>query len=248
MSDSERLFVNYDDKIKGPFDKGHINAFMLGGLYPAIIKVSESDNGPWRDYKYESPKINLLEKENKRSFTNNKPPTNSVYSPPKSVNRLFAWVKDTAGGVLIIFVIFGAIGLIKSCDKGTQGSGSSKYSSSGSSSSSNYRNGNASLGYNTPTYRTSHSDHLRLQQMSAKIEAARASLQLEKARIDSLDNQIDRERINLNTSSSYAVDSFNSKVSNRNYLNNAYKQSLRAFNLEVDEYNSELRSVGTVRN
>jgi hypothetical protein len=252
MSDEEKLFVSYDDKITGPFEKGQINAFIVSGLYPSSLRISENNSGPWRDYKYDSSTDRLLENENlfKSTIKQSKPANGShSVSPPAKNKGFIAWLKDTAGGLVVIFIIYlVALGAVKSCNTGNQSSSGSNYRSRSSSSTSYVGNYSSSSRENTPTYRISHSDHLRLQQMSAKIEADRASLNSEKSRIESIDSEIDRERSMLERSSSYAVDNFNEKVQNRNLLNNQYKQNMRAFNYEVDTYNNELRRVGTLRN
>ena len=247
MRDAEELFVSFDDNIKGPFDKGQINAFIISGLYPACLKISETNNGPWRDYKYVASSLS-----NKSNLVKEIASTNTTRSTPiapKSKNGLVAWLKDTGGGIALLVIIIGGLALTRSCNNQTHSESNSNYRSSPSPSDSDHGNASSSsASHRVKTYSVSHNEHIRLQQMSARIESYRSSLNGDKARLQSIDNEIDNERISLDHSNSYAIDSFNQKVRKRNLLNNKYQESLRAFNYEVDSYNNELRKSGRPKN
>ncbi len=69
-------------------------------------------------------------------------------------------------------------------------------------------------------------------------------LDIEKAQFNSLGNEIERIRPYVDKTSQDALDQFNSKIKNYNYIHSQLERKYDAFNREVDQYNLELGQVG----
>lgn len=83
-----------------------------------------------------------------------------------------------------------------------------------------------------------------LDREKAAIEVDRAVLKQQEDQLDSLGREIEFDRINLDKTSQYAVDTFNAKVDRYNTLSQQAKAATAAFNERVDSYNAKLRQYG----
>ncbi|MDB4055670.1 hypothetical protein N9496_06750 [Akkermansiaceae bacterium] len=96
------------------------------------------------------------------------------------------------------------------------------------------------------TYRVSDHDYRRLSIMKSSLSAKSTSVGFEKSRLSSMANEVDRARIGLDRTSQYAVDSFNRKVGQVNTMNRRVQNLVDGYNQDVNAFNRELESVGTL--
>jgi hypothetical protein len=90
--------------------------------------------------------------------------------------------------------------------------------------------------YRVPDYVSS-----QLDREKTGIEADRAVLKQLDDQLESLGREIENDRIYLDRTSQYAVDTFNAKVDRYNTLSQKDKAATAAFNERVDNYNAKLR-------
>lgn len=81
-----------------------------------------------------------------------------------------------------------------------------------------------------------------LDKEKAEIETERIALQSLDGQVEQLGREIENDRLTLDTTSQYAVDTFNTKVDRYNALVQKDKETTAAFNQRVDNYNEQLRS------
>ena len=96
------------------------------------------------------------------------------------------------------------------------------------------------------TYRLSDYDYRRLSIMKSSLSAKSTSVGFEKSRLSSMANEVDRARIGLDRTSQYAIDSFNRKVGQVNTMNRRVQNLVDDYNQDVNAFNRELESVGTL--
>jgi hypothetical protein len=102
----------------------------------------------------------------------------------------------------------------------------------------------------TPSYSTpsSYGNTYRVPStIASELRSEGAAIETDRAALTALSNQIEAEKSNLdyaertlNQNSQYAVDAFNAKVHNYNFLLEDYKLKQAAFNARVDAYNEKL--------
>ena len=93
--------------------------------------------------------------------------------------------------------------------------------------------------YRVPSYVSSQLDREKLE-----IEADRVVLKQQDDTLEALGREIESDRIYLDKTSQYAVDTFNAKVDRYNLLSQQAKAANAAFNERVDSYNAKLRQYG----
>jgi hypothetical protein len=93
-------------------------------------------------------------------------------------------------------------------------------------------------------YRVPSSVSSTLASEKSEIESERTTLEALGTQIEDLGREIERDRIYLDRTSQFAVDSFNSKVERYNALNQKAKIANAAFNEKVDSYNAKLQQNG----
>lgn len=90
--------------------------------------------------------------------------------------------------------------------------------------------------YRVPDYAST-----QLDREKVGIEADRAVIKQMDDELDALGREIENDRIYLDKTSQYAVDTFNAKVDRYNTLSQQDKDATAAFNQRVDSYNAKLR-------
>jgi len=125
--------------------------------------------------------------------------------------------------VVVILVIFGVIG---SCN---------------SKNNSSPRTSDTPPAPSAPTYRVPRSVISTLDAERSAIESERATLAALDLQAEQLGREIERDRVFLDHTSQFAVDTFNSKVERYNALNQKAKIANAAFNEKVANYNAKLR-------
>lgn len=102
---------------------------------------------------------------------------------------------------------------------------------------SNYTSGNGT--YRVPSYASAELDRDR-----QAIESAKVSVTLIQSQVESLGNQIERDRAVIDNSSQLAIDTFNRSVETYNaLLANARIQNAK-LNQMIDAYNAKLQRYG----
>jgi len=96
------------------------------------------------------------------------------------------------------------------------------------------------------TYCVSHAENLRLLAMQSALTQKEMNMDLRKQETRSLGDKIDLDRIHLDRTNQYAVDSFNRNVNRFNAMNETLKATVADYNRDVDAYNAELARVGTL--
>ena len=139
-----------------------------------------------------------------------------------SRNRLMGWL--VVGGVVLLIII-GA------------NSGSNSPSSSTTPARSNSA-GDANT-YRVPSYASAELD--RDRQAVENTKAAVTSLQ---SQLDILDRQIERDRLSLDKTSQFSIDTFNRKVGEYNALLERARSQRAILNQMIDSYNAKLQSYG----
>jgi hypothetical protein len=93
--------------------------------------------------------------------------------------------------------------------------------------------------YSTPN---SPPSDLDLDHEKTEIESERARVQSLNYRVQDLDQQIRRDRRNLDPTNEFEVDAYNAKIGRYNALVQQYESARAAFNQKVDNYNAKLRA------
>lgn len=93
-------------------------------------------------------------------------------------------------------------------------------------------------------YRVPSSVSSTLKREKEEIESERATLEVLEAQIEKLGREIERDRIYLDRTSQFAVNTFNEKVDRHNALSQRAKIANAAFNEKVDNYNAKLQRYG----
>ena len=143
-------------------------------------------------------------------------------------------------GIIGILVIWGVIG---SCNSTTNSPSATSYTPP-EPSAPTYTPPPASDrgGSGNNVYRVPENVSSQLDQEKAGIESDRAIIKQLDAELDTLGREIENDRIYLDKTSQYAVDTFNAKVDRYNALSQQDKDATAAFNLRVDNYNARLRA------
>jgi septal ring factor EnvC (AmiA/AmiB activator) len=94
-------------------------------------------------------------------------------------------------------------------------------------------------------YLVSDSDYLRLSKLRDAIERERQEISAIKSKIEADEDNLKRQWASLNRTSQTAINAYNKKVDNLNRANAQMKPRLDAFNRNVDDFNAELKRVGT---
>lgn len=161
---------------------------------------------------------------------------------------------NTGVGCLVVVAIFIVLGVIGSCNSTSNTSSNHSYTPPAPAYSqpsaapaaptytppSTYGEGNS--GGNVYRVPSSVSSTLKIEK--EEIESERATLEVLEAQIEKLGREIERDRIYLDRTSQFAVDSFNEKVDRYNALNQKAKIANAAFNEKVDNYNAKLQRYG----
>lgn len=247
-----RFYVEINGDVKGPFELDLIEAFMLSGHYPEVIRIKREGSEEWKSHSI------------RESAT---PPSTSSQSRPQPVRpkspSIFSDWRLILGGIVVAFLIF----------KGMSNGGSkptSRYSSSAtprpykptpatvlpstssSQSPSKYVAPRATpaetlyKGANGRTYRVPHSEYSRLSRMQSALTEQKASLDQFETQVNALESQITRDKALLDRTSQYQIDSYNQKIDRFNRANEQLKSRVDAFNSGVDTFNTELERVGTL--
>lgn len=95
------------------------------------------------------------------------------------------------------------------------------------------------------SYRVSSADYNRLVVMKSALTPKSDRIDRYKQERQTLSSQIEIDRISLDQTSQYAVDSFNSKINRLNAMNGPLRNLVDDFNRDVDAFNAELARVGT---
>jgi hypothetical protein len=95
------------------------------------------------------------------------------------------------------------------------------------------------------SYRVSNADYNRLLGMSSALIPKSALIDRNKKDRQALSSQLENERITLDQTSEYVVDSFNRKISRLNAMNVPLQILVDEYNLDVETFNTELERVGT---
>jgi hypothetical protein len=93
-------------------------------------------------------------------------------------------------------------------------------------------------------YRVPSSVSSTLKREKEEIESERAILEVLEAQVEKLGREIERDRIYLDRTSQFAVNTFNEKVDRHNTLSQRAKMANAAFNEKVDSYNAKLQRYG----
>ena len=95
------------------------------------------------------------------------------------------------------------------------------------------------------SYRVSNADYNRLLGMRSALIPKSAMIDRSKKERQALSSQLEIDRINLDQTSQYAVDTFNRKINRLNAMNGPLQALVDDFNRDVDAFNAELERVGT---
>jgi hypothetical protein len=96
------------------------------------------------------------------------------------------------------------------------------------------------------SYRVSSADYNRLVVMKSALTPKSDRIDRYKQERQALSSQLESDRITLDQTSQYAVDSFNSKINRLNAMNGPLQNLVDDFNRDVDAFNAELARVGTL--
>jgi hypothetical protein len=154
--------------------------------------------------------------------------------------------KQTGVGCLVVVAIFIVLGIIGSCNSTNPSSSNSSYTPAPTPSTPAYTPPPVSAGGNSGgnVYRVPSSVSSTLDDEKVKIESDRKTLEALDAQVDKLGREIERDRLYLDKTSQYAIDTFNAKVDRYNTLAQQDKAATAAFNEKVDNYNAKLRQYG----
>jgi len=95
------------------------------------------------------------------------------------------------------------------------------------------------------TYRVSNYDHQRLQQLRRNLDSEESFIEQQKSKLYQYGRDIDNARLSVNSYSQSSVNQFNAKIKGYNTQTDNVQASIDRFNRKVDEFNAELRRVGT---
>jgi DNA-binding response OmpR family regulator len=154
--------------------------------------------------------------------------------------------KQTGVGCLVVVAIFIVLGIIGSCNSTNPSSSNSSYTPSPTPSTPAYTPPPVSAGGNSggTVYSVPSTVSSTLDTEKAEIESERTTIQTLDAQVEKLGRDIENDRLYLDKTSQYAVDTFNAKVDRYNTLAQQDKAATAAFNTKVDNYNAKLRQYG----
>lgn len=271
---SDHYFVHHQGQVQGPFGLDFIEAMIFAGVYPGSVIVKKCGTSvqiAFSDLRslsnYHSAELAPSRNENRTTQSSSR--ANQPHKKQRSKKPNFQAVFVQIIGVLAIpfgiWIIVAAASpkkQPKSSFSPTSNSVTSSYSYSqpvrpltlpsqpirnypsaiaGSPSADTmvYRDASGR------TYRVSNSDYYRLSTMKSALSLKQSRMNAEEARLKLLAQEVDRERATLDRYSEYAVDAFNRKIDQINFLDSKVQQLLDDYNGHVDSFNRELERVGT---
>ena len=139
-----------------------------------------------------------------------------------SRNRLIGWL--VAGGVVLLIII--------------AANSSPKTGSNYTPPASSYSSGGGNT-YRVPSYASADLDRER-----QAIESTKAAVALLQTQVEALGSQIERDRLYIDNTSQFAIDTFNRRVTDYNALLMRARSEQATLNQMIDSYNAKLQSYG----
>jgi hypothetical protein len=227
-----QYYVRLDRQVRGPFDLELIEAMVLSGNFPPRVPVCEVGSQEWSPL---PPRPGVAT------------PTSTAGQPTKS-NRS-GGLKRVGAVIVGVIVVLLIVGAFLNNQQGKQPSATQEPAPSYNSSSAPLQNTpRDTTYYRDPagrTYRVPDWVHRDLLAKKSSLDAQEASLNSLKSEVEALRNQIESKRPYLDQTSQYAIDEFNREVDRYNSLNQQLKNGVDAFNVSVNDYNTELVRFGT---
>ncbi len=82
--------------------------------------------------------------------------------------------------------------------------------------------------------------------MKSDLDVKSGRVTQRKNELDALERKLERDRIYLDRTNEYAVNSFNADVNRFNTMNDAAQSLIDDYNRDVNAFNAELERVGTL--
>lgn len=274
---SDHYFVHHHGQVQGPFGLDFIEAMIIAGVYPESVIVKKCGTSVQIEFSdlrslsnYHSAELTPSRNENRTTQSSSR--ANQPHKKQRSKKTNFQAVFVQVMGVLAI--PFGIWIIVTAASPKKQPKSSVPTTSDSASSSHSYTqptrtstsaprsnpvypsSGATSHPADTMvyrdasgrTYRVSNSDYYRLSSMKSALLLKQTRMNVEESRLKLLAQEVDRERVTLDRYSQYAVDAFNRKIGQINFLNTQVQSLLDDYNGDVDSFNRELERVGTPMN